>query len=65
VGDFDYDNTIDSNDYDLIDRAWVLSEGAPLGGNAPVPTPEPASAALLLAGLALAARRLQRGPRPT
>ena len=58
VGDFDYDNTIDSNDYDLIDRAWTLSGGAPLGGNAPVPTPEPATLALLAAGaLALLARK--------
>jgi len=64
VGDFNYDGTLDSNDYDLIDRAWLLSGGAPLGGGAPVPTPEPASAALLLlaAGtLALHGRRRKQG----
>ncbi len=52
VGDFNYDGIINSNDYDMIDRAWVLSEGAPLGGGAPAPTPEPATLALLAAGLA-------------
>ena len=60
VGDFTYDNMIDSNDYDLIDRAWALPEGTPLGGGAPAPTPEPASAALVLAGLAWVARRVRR-----
>ena len=57
VGDFDYDNTIDSNDYDKIDNAYVLSAGGPVGRGTPVPLPEPASAALVLAGLALLARR--------
>jgi len=50
VGDFTYDNMIDSNDYDLIDRAWALPEGTPFGGAAPVPTPEPATLALLAVG---------------
>jgi len=52
VGDFNYDGIINSNDYDMIDRAWVLSEGAPCDGGAPAPTPEPATLALLAAGLA-------------
>jgi len=60
VGDFNYDGTIDSNDYDKIDNAWLLSGGAPVGAGTPVPTPEPASAALLLMGVALLARRPRR-----
>ena len=60
VGDFTYDNMIDSNDYDLIDRAWTLSGGAPLGGNAPVPTPEPASLVLLAAGALVPLARRRR-----
>ena len=58
VGDFNYDGLINSNDYDKIDAAWLLSGGAALGGGTPVPTPEPATLALVaLGGLALAARR--------
>ena len=58
MGDFNYDGIINSNDYDKIDAAWLLSGGAILADGAPVPTPEPATLALLaLGGLALAARR--------
>jgi len=60
VGDFDGDGTIDSNDYDLIDKAYMLSAGGPAGSGTPVPTPEPASAALVMAGLAWVARRVCR-----
>jgi len=59
VGDFNYDGTIDSNDYDRIDNAFLLSGGASCGGG-PAATPEPASAALALVGLALAARQGHR-----
>ena len=61
VGDFTYDGVIDSNDYDKIDNAWLFSGGAGLGGGAPVPTPEPATLMLFVAGVAaLATRRGRR-----
>jgi len=56
VGDFDYDGTINSNDYDKIDNAFLLQSGA-LGSEAPIPTPEPATLALLAIGALAAARR--------
>ena len=53
VGDFNLDGDLDSNDYDLIDRGWLLSEDAPIHGDGPVPTPEPATLALLALGGAM------------
>ena len=52
VGDFNYDGVISTSDYDLIDRAWLISNGAPFGAGSPTPTPEPATLALVAAGLA-------------
>ena len=60
AGDFNYDGVIDTNDYDRINNAWLLSGSVPVGAGTPAPLPEPASAALVLAGLALAARRAHR-----
>ena len=36
VGDFNYDGTIDTNDYDLINRAWLL-QGDPLCAGSALP----------------------------
>jgi len=58
VGDFTYDGVVDSNDYDKIDNAFVLPDGAlglPAGG--PVPTPEPATLALLAIGALVTAMK--------
>jgi len=60
VGDFNYDNMIDSNDYDKIDNAYVLSAGGPVGHGTPVPMPEPATLALLAAGLGALVVRKRR-----
>ena len=60
TGDYNYDGVIDANDYDRIDRAFLFQAG-PLGAGdraASVPTPEPATLALLAVGaLALVRRR--------
>jgi len=61
VGDFTYDGVVDSNDYDRIDNAFVLQTGA-LGRlhGGPVATPEPATLALLAAGLGALVVRKRR-----
>ena len=59
VGDFNQDGTIDTNDYDKINNAWLLQTG-PLGGSTggSAPIPEPATVVLLgLGGLMLLRRR--------
>ena len=50
-GDLDFDDIVDSNDYDLIDNAFAQQTGA-LGSNLglSVPIPEPATIALLALG---------------
>jgi len=57
VGDFNYDGTLDTNDYDKINNAWLLSKGAVLGGGTPAATPEPATLALLAVGGLMLVRR--------
>ncbi|MBE3070992.1 MAG: PEP-CTERM sorting domain-containing protein, partial [Planctomycetes bacterium] len=60
TGDFTYDGVIDANDYDRIDKAYLFQTGplAAADGVAPVPTPEPATLALVAVGvLALTRRR--------
>jgi len=58
AGDANLDGVMNSHDYDIIDRAWLLSGGAPLGGGTPTATPEPATLALpAVGGLALLRRR--------
>ncbi len=72
TGDFTYDGVIDANDYDRIDRAFLFQTG-PLAGGMPASTPEPATLALVGAGLGAAllfrrkaepSRRLRSGQVP-
>ncbi len=61
TGDFTYDGAIDANDYDRIDRVFLF-QGAPLTGGGAVPTPEPATLAIVgLGGLGMLLRRRARG----
>ena len=67
-GDYNYDGDINGDDYFIIDSNWNAGSTTPIDGlSAPslpvMPVPEPASFALVAAGLA--ARRIRRCPNPS